>query len=213
MMSLASKGQKVQDIALLLAQRGYRGENAFGETQPPVTLRAKTAFAPEDAAAQGAFSRINGGFDAFMFHKRPQSRRNLENVGASLGSFGMLMKVPRPHCVNIGWDTSDSEFSVEFMGEEEQYDDTKTNRQTQPQWPWRQRPTRPGSITAEQASEPANIYGGVQVMGVGRSREMPGAARRNWPVAASGRIILIGVLGAKGRKPTLSLNQIAVVAV
>jgi hypothetical protein len=36
-----------------------------------------------------------------------------------------------PHCVNIGWDTSNSEFSVEFMGEEEHHD-TKTDRQTQP---------------------------------------------------------------------------------
>ena len=28
-----------------------------------------------------------------------------------------------PHCVNIRWDTSDSEFSVEFMGEEEHHGD------------------------------------------------------------------------------------------
>jgi hypothetical protein len=42
-----------------------------------------------------------------------------------------------PHCVNIGWDTSNSEFSVEFMGEEEHHD-TKTDRQTQPKWQWSQ---------------------------------------------------------------------------
>jgi putative transposase len=35
------------------------------------------------------------------------------------------------HCVNIERDTSDSEFSVEFMGEEEQHDDTKTGKQPQ----------------------------------------------------------------------------------
>ncbi|MCB9422401.1 MAG: transposase [Ardenticatenaceae bacterium] len=37
------------------------------------------------------------------------------------------------HCVNIGWDTSYSEFSVEFEGEEEHHD-TKEWRETQQKW-------------------------------------------------------------------------------
>ena len=37
------------------------------------------------------------------------------------------------HCVNIEWDTSNSEFSVESEGEEEHHD-TKTDRQNQRKW-------------------------------------------------------------------------------
>ena len=38
-----------------------------------------------------------------------------------------------PHCVNIEWDTSSLDISVESEGEEENYD-TKTGRQTQRKW-------------------------------------------------------------------------------
>jgi hypothetical protein len=48
MMRMASRCQKVPDISLLLAQRGDRSENALSETQASVTLRTKTAFAPQD---------------------------------------------------------------------------------------------------------------------------------------------------------------------
>lgn len=92
MLSLASKRQKVQDIPLLLAQSGYCRENAFRKTQSPVTLRAKTTFAPEYAPPQGTFSYIIGRFNAFMLNKRPQSWRNLQNVGASFGGFRMIDK-------------------------------------------------------------------------------------------------------------------------
>ena len=70
MLSMASQRHKVQDIPWLLAQCGNRDENTFGELQTPVTLRTKTAFAPQD--------RHN------MFAHQPKQSDRLPYSGAKL---------------------------------------------------------------------------------------------------------------------------------
>ena len=67
-------------------------------------------------------------------------------VLVDLGYQGILTdyvgeNIQMPHCVNIEWDTSHSEISVESEGEEEN-DGTKSSRQTQPKWNHPQSSTR-----------------------------------------------------------------------
>ncbi|MCB9422969.1 MAG: tetratricopeptide repeat protein [Ardenticatenaceae bacterium] len=85
------------------------------------------------------------------FNELPETRRcqiytNLANLYNTVGRFveaieywgraiaiNPLFGMALAHCVNIGWDTSYSEFSVEFEGEEEHHD-TKEWRETQQKW-------------------------------------------------------------------------------
>ncbi|GIK53446.1 MAG: hypothetical protein BroJett014_24190 [Planctomycetota bacterium] len=55
-------------------------------------------------------------------------------IRTALSTNNKFTLIDAAHCVNIGWDTSHSEFSVEFEGEEEQHDDTKIYRHTQQEW-------------------------------------------------------------------------------
>ena len=70
------------------------------------------------------------------------------------------------HCVNIEWDTSTSEISVESEGEEEHHD-TKSSRKTPRKWHPAGRPARSRGVAPGQA---AHVYGRLQAVGVGGSR-------------------------------------------
>ena len=77
---LTSLSQEIQDIALLLTQRGHGSQDAFDEDASGFTLGAKAASTPDDTSAQGPFGGIVGGFDACLSNKRPQSRFQAEEV-------------------------------------------------------------------------------------------------------------------------------------
>ena len=74
---------------------------------------------------------VSGKVKNFPLDVAKRAARKLEYV--DLAARLDDLKVPPAHCVNIEWDTSHSEFSVEFEGEEEHHD-TKTDRQNQRKW-------------------------------------------------------------------------------
>src|SRR4029077_6581199 len=66
-------------MAMLLLERGHHGHHGLDKPRPLRTLRAKTAFAPQDTRTDGALRRIVGWLDAFHAHKSPQGLIDLEH--------------------------------------------------------------------------------------------------------------------------------------
>lgn len=82
--------QEVKDMALLPTQGNNHRQETFDKAAASRTLSAKAAFAPENTATQGLFSRIVGRLHAFMVHKGPQCRFVFEQ--ATAGRLGLLVR-------------------------------------------------------------------------------------------------------------------------
>src|SRR5437763_14128282 len=66
-------------MAMLLLERGHHGHHSLDKPRPLGTLRAKTAFAPQDTWTDSALRRIVGRLDAFHTHKGPQGLIDLQH--------------------------------------------------------------------------------------------------------------------------------------
>ena len=80
---LASLGEIVEHITLLLSQCDHNGQDALDKLTAVFTLRTETASAPNHASAQGPLNGVVGWFHTFTLHKSPQRLLDFENIVAS----------------------------------------------------------------------------------------------------------------------------------
>lgn len=81
-MSGKSLSQEGQERALLLLAGGRDGQDAFGQAQASIAVRAEGTLAPEDGWAPGALGGVVGGLKVLDEEESPEGRL----VGAQIGT-------------------------------------------------------------------------------------------------------------------------------
>ena len=82
-------GDKLEDVAGLLAAGFDDGEQCLDEAAAFRTLGAEAEFAPDDRRTERAFAGVVRGFDPFVVEERPQPVAVLQQFLAGAGGLGV----------------------------------------------------------------------------------------------------------------------------
>ena len=100
---LTGGGNRVEDIAMLLLERGHHRHHRCNKARALHTLRPKAPLAPQDPWPNRPLGGVVRGFHPFVTHERPQGLPQLKQLPA--GAFGLghptaLARVQPPlHCL------------------------------------------------------------------------------------------------------------------
>jgi hypothetical protein len=92
---LARGCQIIEDVTVLLPQGGHDGHHRFDEPGALRTVGPTDAFAPEDAGAYSALSRVVRGLPLGMTHERPHCLAQLEDLPAATLGFRYPIRLTR----------------------------------------------------------------------------------------------------------------------
>ena len=94
---VTSRGEIVEDVALLSAQRVTHGKHPFDEAASVGAVGAEAGKAPQDSMPKAALGRVVRGLDvAVLAHEGPQGRLDGEQIAAGCGRLGVGELLPIP---------------------------------------------------------------------------------------------------------------------